>query len=52
MKFGINKNLRMGLIIVLIIAIAVISFFLYREVKYPRFEEQNVPYTATTTRLV
>ncbi|NLY66888.1 MAG: DUF5305 domain-containing protein [Tissierellia bacterium] len=43
MKFGINKNLRMGLIIVLIIAIAVISFFLYREVKYPRFEEQNVP---------
>jgi len=43
MRLSINKNLRIGLIVLLVIIIGGASFLLYREVKHPGFQEQSVP---------
>ena len=43
MKFSINQRLKIALIVVLVFAIGGTSFLLYRAVKHPGFEEQNVP---------
>jgi len=40
-KLKLNKGLKIGVISILIILIAILSFLLYREVKYPGFQEQK-----------
>lgn len=43
MRININKKLKIGLISILVIMTGIISFLLYKEIKYPGFEEQKTP---------
>lgn len=43
MKLQINKNLRIGLISILILLIITSSFLLFQQVRSPKYEEQKTP---------
>jgi len=42
MKIKINKKLKIGLMTILVVLVGIISFLLYKEFKYPNFEEQKI----------
>jgi len=50
MKIKINKNLKLGLIFIMVILISIISFIMFRLIKYPGFEEKKVSLFSYTNK--